>query len=82
MTVEKAILSLRNVFEYGQAYGKQCLQINLIDFYFLTVRCKQHLILFLLDIEVALSRVRSLEGLSLDMPLTKEQVRDLCRCIE
>lgn len=30
-----------------------------------------------MNFEVALSRVRSLEGLSLDMPLSKEQVKTL-----
>lgn len=76
-TVEKASLHLENVFEFGQAYGESSFQsmndakatLNLLN----TNTCCYTRILNV--VAVALSRVRSLEGLSLSHALQPSQVR-------
>lgn len=72
MTVDKAMLHLRNVFECGQAYGKhfldlceRCVTSNVI----LVCRCIR-----VVD-SVALSRVKTVDGLSLSHPIQQAQVR-------
>lgn len=76
MTVDKAILSLQNVFEFGQAYGKTNADCCAVLFYVESsqIRHNLHLIIRCLHSSVALSRVRTLQGLSLEAPLTKQQV--------
>lgn len=67
MTVDKAQLHLKNVFECGQAYG-ELLSNALLTM--LTEKCQTVIV-----VSVALSRVRSLAGLSLSHPLQAGQVR-------
>jgi ATP-dependent DNA helicase PIF1 len=65
MTVDRAQLHLKNVFECGQAYGT--LSALFLASLLLTVSISY--------CAVALSRVRSLAGLSLTHPLQASQVR-------
>jgi ATP-dependent DNA helicase PIF1 len=63
MTLERAILDLKNSWEYGQVYGT----ISRVRFYFPS---------FLRSFPiVALSRVRDMDGLSLRHPLTNSQIK-------
>ena len=64
MSVDQAELHLKNAFETGQVYGK-CLFHSYLVFY----------VNLFYQYLVALSRVRSREGLSLKTPITMQQIR-------
>jgi hypothetical protein len=66
--VDKAVLFIKNSFEYGQAYGENSIYILLILYPQHEIH-NFHLIVLYIGLLVALSRVKTIDGLSLSHSL-------------